>query len=104
VNAEVKARIARAKVILDTLDGQRSGEEQARRADLKGVAAALAQYVHDHLGGLALTDPNANPSKLMKAVRKAVRSVLRARGAQLDGARAKADTALGNLDQALAAD
>jgi hypothetical protein len=104
VNAEVKARIARAKAILDTLDGQRSGEERARRADLKGTTAALAQYVKDHLGGLALTDPNANPSKLMKAVRKAVRGALRARGGQLNGARAKAEIALEGLDQAVAAE
>lgn len=103
VNAEVKARIARAKTILDTLDGQRSTEERARRADLKAVASALAQYVSDHLGGLVLTDPNANPSKLMKAVRKAVRGVLRARGGQVGGARAKAETALESLDQAVAA-
>ena len=104
MNAEVKARIARAKAILDTLDGQRSGEERARRADLKSVVSALAQYVKGHLGGFVLTDPNANPSKLMKAARKAVRGVLRARGGQLSGARTKADTALESLDQAVAAD
>jgi len=39
----------------------------------------------------------------MKAIRKAVRAVLRARGGQLDGARARAGTALDRLDQAVAA-
>jgi CSLREA domain-containing protein len=104
VNAEVKVRIARAQTILDSLDGERSAEERARRADLKGVASGLAQYVLDHLGGLVLTDPSANPRKLMKGVRKAVRGVLRARGGQLDGARTKAEAALDTFDQVLAAD
>ena len=104
VNAEVKARIERAQTILDSLDGQRSAEEKARRADLKVVAAALAQYVNDHLGGLTLTDPSANTKKLLKAIKKGVRGVLRARGGQLDGARNKAETALGALDQLIVAE
>jgi hypothetical protein len=104
VNAEVKARIARARTVLDALDGQRSAEESARRAELKGVASALAQYLADHPGGLVLTDPSANPSKLTKALRKAVRAVLRARGGRLEGARAKADAALDRLDEAVAAE
>ena len=103
VNAEVKERIARAEAILDALDGQRSAEEAIRRAELKAVAAALAQYVADHLGGIALADPNANPKKLMKAVKKTVKAVLRARGGKLPGARAKADAALDALDLAIAA-
>ena len=103
VNAEVKERIAHAGDILDSLDGQRSAEEAIRRAELKAVAAALAQYVADHLGGIALADPNANPQKLMKSVRKAVKAVLRARGGKLAGARAKAEAALDALDLAIAA-
>ena len=102
VNAEAKARIARARTILDSLDGQRSAEEKARRADLKGVATGLAQYIKDHLGGLALTDPSANTKKLLKGIKKAVRGVLRARGGQLDGARIRAETALDALNQVLA--
>jgi len=100
----VKARIARAQTILDSLDGQRSAEEKARKADLKGVAASLAQYVSDHRGGLVLTDPSANSKKLMKQIRKAVRGVLRARGGKLDGARGKAETALDALDQLVVAE
>jgi hypothetical protein len=103
VNAEVKARIARAEAVLDALDGQRSAEEALRRAELKAVAAALAQYVSDHLGGIALADPAANPRKLMKAVRKAVKAVLRARGGKLDGARPRAEAAFAALDLAIAA-
>jgi hypothetical protein len=104
VNAEVKARIARAHAVLDSLDGQRSAEEAARRADLKGIAGALRQYVLDHMGGLSLTDPSANPKKLLKAIKKSVRAVLRARGGALDGARGKAETALAALDQVIAAE
>ena len=103
VNAEVKARIARAGTLLDALDGQRSTEEALRRAELKAIASALAQYVADHLGGIALADPNANPKKLMKAIRRAVKAVLRARGGKLDGARARAEAAFDALDQAIAA-
>jgi len=104
VNAEVKARITRAQTILDSLDGQRSAEEKARRADLKAVAKALGEYVADHQGALVLTDPSANPKKLLKAIKKSVRTVLRARGGALDGARGKAEGALAALDQAVAAD
>jgi CSLREA domain-containing protein len=104
VNAEVKARIARALTILDSLDGQRSAEEKARRSDLKGVAGSLGQYVADHQGALILTDPNASTKKLLKAIKKSVKGVLRARGGALSGARDKAETALDALDQLLSAD
>lgn len=103
VNAELKARIARARTVVDALDGQRSPEEQARRAELRGVASGLASYLADHAGGIVLADPSANPKKLVKKVRKAVKALLRARGGKLDAARERAEAALDALDRAIAA-
>jgi hypothetical protein len=103
VNAEVKARIARARVLLAGLTGEKSGDQKALRAELKKLAAALSAYVRQHKKDFILANPGANASKLAKKAVQAIKKALRARGGALDSMRARAGGALDSLDNALAA-
>ena len=102
VNAELKARITRARAILAALTSEKSAEQKALRAELKKLASSLGPYVSQHRKGLALADPGANPVKLAKAAARGLKAAIRARGAKLESQRPKAGGALERLSDAVA--
>jgi len=101
VNAELKARIARATAIVTALTGDPS--ESALETELTGIVDGLGAYVKQFKAQLAVTDPKAKLDKLAKRARKPVKKVTKAKGGRkLEKARTKALAALGKLDQAVA--
>jgi predicted outer membrane repeat protein len=103
VNAELKARIARARVVLAALAEGKTPDQKALRAELKSLGAGIAAYAASHKKGIVLSDPKAKATKLARRVRGALKAAVRARGGGLGGARQRAGAALDQLDKAVAA-
>jgi CSLREA domain-containing protein len=102
VNAELGARLARARTLLAELVEDKSPAERARRGELRTLATGLVAYVARHRQGIELADPGANPAKLVRRLGRALKAAARARRGRLERARQRAGTALGQLEQALA--
>jgi len=101
VNAELKARIARARAIVAALTGDAS--EEALESELTSIAEGLGAYLKQFKAQLVLADPKAKVDKLAKKVRKAAKKATKAKGGRkLAKAKAKATTALDRLDRAIA--
>jgi len=101
VNAELKARIARAIAIVTALTGDPS--EAALESELNDIAAGLGAYVQQFKSQLVLADPKAKLDKLAKTTRKTAKKVTKAKaGKKLGKARRKALAALGAFDRAIA--
>ncbi|HXJ32436.1 MAG TPA: right-handed parallel beta-helix repeat-containing protein, partial [Candidatus Eisenbacteria bacterium] len=101
VNGELKARIERARTILRALTGDAS--DKALETELINLVGGFAAYVKQFKAQLVLVDPKAKLDKLAKKTKKPVKKVTKAKaGKKLDKAKAKATTALDNLDRAVA--
>jgi len=102
VNAELKARIARARALVAALTGDAS--EEALETELMAIAEGLGAYAKQFKAQLVLADPKAKVDKLATKVRKAAKKATRAKGGRkLAKAKAKVTTALDRLDRAIAA-
>jgi len=101
VNAELKARVARAKAIVAGLTGDPS--ETPVEAELTDIVNGLGAYVKQLAAQIVLADPKAKLDKLARKTKKPVRKVTKAKaGKKLDKAKAKATAALDRFDQAVA--
>jgi CSLREA domain-containing protein len=98
VNAELKARVARARVLVEALTGERTPEQTATKTDLKATAADILAFVRTNQTAITLADPSVKLMKLAKRAKKKVGGTLRRRGSALSHARTRAMAALDALD------
>jgi predicted outer membrane repeat protein len=102
INAELKARIARARTLVGDLTGERNPTQRGIKAELKQSMRGIVAYVKQHQASIVLADPTANLGKLARRAQKRASAAARKRGRALTRAKSAAATALDQLDAAVA--
>jgi len=98
INAELKARIARAKAIM----GSMAGDQDPNEAELGAIGGSFESYLTQHQGQVVL---NGVEKKIMKLARKAAKTltkVMKAKGKKVEKAKKKANKALDRFDATIA--
>jgi large repetitive protein len=102
VNAELKARIARVRTLLDGLTGKRDAAQKGVKAELRDLTGGIADYVKEQQAAIVLADPKAKLPKLARRLKGKARRAARARHRALTRARRAAESAADALDAAVA--
>jgi CSLREA domain-containing protein len=102
INAELKARIARALVLVGALDGSGQG---ATTTELDGLADGFVTYVQQNGAQIKTTSAKLTAKKLLKlakAARKSCRAAAKKKGHAAGKAKGKATKSLNAFDAAVA--
>jgi large repetitive protein len=102
VNAELKARIARAITLVDAMTGEKTPEQTVMKDELKNLGDDLVAFVNQNAGAIVLAQPGVNLGKLAKKAKKTTKAALRGKGKALAKKKGRATAALQALDAAVA--
>lgn len=102
INAELNARIATVRGVVQGLTGEKTEVQKAARANVAQQADDLVAYVTANESVIAKTDPAAKLLKLAKKARKALRATRKGKGAALAKKKTRAGKALDALDGVVA--
>jgi len=94
INGELKARVARAKVIIGSL----SGDQDPSEAELDTIGQSLQAYLTQYHGQVQMGGPEKKVLKLAKKAEKAIAKVMKAKGKKIEKAKKRANKALDKFD------
>jgi CSLREA domain-containing protein len=102
INAELKARTARAMTLVEGLTGEKNDEQTAMKSELKSLGDDLLAFVNQNGGAIVVAQPGVNLPKLAKKARKMMKASLKGKGKALTKKKGRATAALQALDAAVA--
>jgi large repetitive protein len=103
VNAELKARLARVRALLDGLTGRRDASQTAIREALRALAGEIVAYVRREGTAIVAANPRAKLARLARRLKAKARRAARARRRTIVRARKTARAAADALDTSVAA-